>query len=207
MNDLDRVMIKQRYLGLKKHYKKLNEIKSSESKNDFSVRSLTVKPKILNSTEKIIEVNRVNKILLTKLQTISSRKPEKLYKPALSDRRTLNLGYRKQIAHKIQEENELIATRIQSQKPQIAKTKFEKDFMLHEKYKNQLSKKRLFKLQEFHWGKLEILVGKKSLTPTILEEDERSFENSLYRSEKISRTPILPSTLTIRHNEFKIKEN
>ena len=59
MNDLDRAVIKQRYLGLKKHYEKLNKIKSSESKKDFSVRSLAVKPKVLNCSERIIEVNRV----------------------------------------------------------------------------------------------------------------------------------------------------
>lgn len=189
--DLDRVQLKQRYNGLKKHYQKLNEIKLTDTKPEVFHRSMTVKPKVVNNTERVMEINRVNQILLSKLKSIQKRKPETVQKSEKTGAKTLNSGFRKQIAHRILEENEVIANRILSQRSQIVNKKLEKDYLMHQKYKNQLSKKRLFKLQEAHWGKVEMLAEVKSLTPSVLLGDERSAERSFQDGRNLNNNGML----------------
>lgn len=205
VNDLDRIQLKQRYLGLKKHYQKLNEIKISDTKQELFHRSMTVKPKAVNSTEKILEINRVNQILLSKLKSIQKRKPETVQKSMNMGQKTLNSGFRKQIAHRILEENELIANRILSQRSQIVNKKLQKDYLLHQKYKNQLSKKRMLKLQEAHWARVDVLAGMKSLTPTILQENEKSVEKSFQSGKNLNNNGTL-GYLTSRQEFHDISE-
>jgi hypothetical protein len=176
INEPDRVLIKQRELTLKKHYQKLESIRNTESKPALSKSFIHRSKKTFNIEQKI-EINRTNKILLSKINHIVQRKPD-LSKSASNIHKSLNLNLRKKFSYKINEENEKIASRLKSQKALMPKKKFEDEFLLHQKYKNQLSKRRLFKYQETMWGKASP-VGKKSFTPTLKRNlDEIKMESA-----------------------------
>ena len=199
INEPDRILIKQRELILKKHYEKLDSIRQTEPKlipsNNFIHRS-----KNTFNIERKIEISRTNKILLSKISHIDKRKPQ-ISKSAPNINKSLNINLRKKFSSKINEENERIAIRINSQKGLILQKRFEDEFLMHKKYKNQLSRQRLIKYQEKIWAETVVL-GKKSLTPSLKRETNDAGSTKKTKEES-SRDPRLESlTQRIANDRF-----
>ncbi|OMJ77044.1 hypothetical protein SteCoe_23443 [Stentor coeruleus] len=168
--DSDYVTIKERQRFLIKHYERLKEIKQTDSKTQISRTASQKKHKPYLETDRNLEIKKTNKILLDKLASINKRSTKKLEPQPhfFKGLKSLNLTLRRQEAQRIINENEQIVKRITSQKPQILKKKFDRDFEKHEIYKGNLSKIRLLKYKEYCESISPISDRKgKSMTPTI----------------------------------------
>ncbi|OMJ65051.1 hypothetical protein SteCoe_39561 [Stentor coeruleus] len=166
--DSDYVAIKERQRFLIKHYERLKEIKGTGSKTQIPRAKSQKKHKAYFEIGRNLEIKKSNKILLDKLTSINKRITKNLEPQPCSIKslKSLNLTSRKQETQRIINENEKIIKRIISQKPQILKKKFDRDFEKHEIYKSNLSKIRLLKYKKYCENMTPLSDRKdKSMTP------------------------------------------
>jgi hypothetical protein len=90
--------------------------------------------------------------------------------------KSLNLQFRRKEAERIINENELIAKRIKTQRPQINKKRLDKDFEQYQKYKEQVSKLRLLKYQEIIRTRTPEFRGKNITPNSDIEKGNREKE-------------------------------
>jgi len=135
---------------LLKHYKKLTEIHKAEPKKKIDVE-IGNKSKIIESrektlkfhnSEKALNIEKENELLLGKLVEISRKKKPNLLPGKAENNHpgTLNGPSRKKEKDRIALENEAFARRLLSQQPSFNRKKLEVDYGKHNERVKQMSK-------------------------------------------------------------------
>ena len=193
--------LKGRQESLQRHYEKLKEIKTSETKRFYSKTAPSLKSKSSIPTDRKQEISRANKLLLHKITSIAQRKPglPGIQSIQSGPVKSLNHVSRKERVKKINEENEQIAERLRSQKALIKKKQLDKEFIRSRVYKDQVSKKKLIQMQS--GVKLTpSAYTQRSHTPLVCEgkEEERDLAQ-----RRTSVTPLKPPVAFVNRNEFE----
>ncbi|OMJ87589.1 hypothetical protein SteCoe_10680 [Stentor coeruleus] len=176
------VTIKYRQSSLLQHYERLREIKNSIHKKR-SISFVSIGKNLPHrEIERTYEIEKSNKVLLNKLIEINTRKYSEIKSNLQLSRENIKKSAQVSRARRLLLENLSIAKRIIKQKPLITKKILEKDFELHKKYSQLLSRKHLLKLN----GNLHILP-------------------SVYKRKYVSKTPppIIKSEGGITKNSEK----
>lgn len=183
--------IKYRQSSLLQHYERLKEIKGSIHKRRSISFISIAKSMPYREIERNYEIEKSNKVLLDKLIEINTRKCAEIKSNLQLSRENIKKSAQISRAKRLLIENMSIAKRIVKQKPLITKKILEKEFELHKKYSQLLSRKHLLKLN----SNLHILpsVYKRkyvSKTPPPISKSEggiaRNSEKSLERNMKNS---------------------
>jgi hypothetical protein len=192
----DFLELKVRQKSLQKHYEKLKEIQSAEPKHFYSRTTPNIKSKTSLSSDRKQEISRNNKILLERITSITQRKPDHPSTGAKAVK-SLNFQRRKEQVKKINQENELLAERLRSQKALILKRNLDKDFEKAKKYKEQVSKKKLILFQ----ASLKSTFNEpgRSLTP-LVSDDGRT---SGFAQRGVSASPLPAPVPYVNRDQFE----
>ena len=130
----------------KKHKEKLKEIKKRNWSMSFEYEpeEPSQKPHSYLKLSKLKEVVRENTILYNRLTIISERKLHNHPSPSQHSPRTLNFAVRKKNSERIVKENNSFIQRLIDRPSQFSVKKMRAEFETHQKYKENLSKQKIF---------------------------------------------------------------
>lgn len=140
----DYTEIRQRQESLLKHHQRLVEITHKPLKKQ-SLNLISIKKTVpYSEITRKIDIQKTNRLLLSKLVHINNRKINKTLKSkSLENFKGCNQYKRKEHQKKINNENRFNAKKVASLKPHINKNIFDKEFMEKKKYLGMMSRKHV----------------------------------------------------------------